>query len=260
MRKVKNWVLAALALVVLGGITAVITLAANGWSFKKFSEENYTTKTYEVNEDFVNISIDAITTDVVFLPSTDGKCKVVAYQEENTEYAVSVADGTLNVQLVAEKKWYQEAFNFEEEKLTVYLPKTAYGTLTIDITTGDIEAKDILCERLTIDSTTGDVELKNVTCKTLFTDGTTGDVELENVVATESMYIERTTGDVEFVRCDGAEITVKVTTGDVSGTLLTEKIFLADTSTGDKEIPQSTTGGKCTITTTTGDISIKIVQ
>ena len=48
------------------------------------------------------------------------------------------------------------------------------------------------------------------------------------------------------------------TTGDVTGTLLTEKTFSTDTSTGDVSVPNPSSGGKCEIKTSTGDITISI--
>ena len=44
------------------------------------------------------------------------------------------------------------------------------------------------------------------------------------------------------------------------GTLLSAKIFVHRTSTGDIKLPETTTGGKCKISTDTGDIKISIVQ
>ena len=83
---------------------------------------------------------------------------------------------------------------------------------------------------------------------------------MTNVIANERFSIERSTGDVRFEACDAAELTVTTDTGDVRGTLRSDKIFFAKTDTGHVEVPQSMTGGKCEITTDTGDIRIEIKQ
>ena len=80
------------------------------------------------------------------------------------------------------------------------------------------------------------------------------------MIAEGAISIERETGDVRLDRCDAAEITVLTDTGDVEGTLLSEKVFIVATDTGKKDVPESLTGGKCKITTDTGDIVIKIVK
>jgi hypothetical protein len=102
MRKWKIWLLSALALIALGGVIFVITMSINGWDFKKLGGQKFTTKTFEVQEEFENISVDAITTDVTFAAATDGKCKIVAYEGEKRPCSVSVAEGTLTVNRLAE--------------------------------------------------------------------------------------------------------------------------------------------------------------
>ena len=72
------------------------------------------------------------------------------------------------------------------------------------------------------------------------------------------MDISLSTGDVNFNRSDALEIKVKVSTGDVTGNLLSPKIFYAETTTGKKDVPKTTVGGICEITTTTGDIIINM--
>ena len=74
----------------------------------------------------------------------------------------------------------------------------------------------------------------------------------------EKLSVERTTGNVKFSACDAAEISFKTDTGDVNGTLLSDKIFMAQTDTGRVNVPQTITGGRCEITTTTGNIRIQL--
>ena len=57
-----------------------------------------------------------------------------------------------------------------------------------------------------------------------------------------------------FDRCDAAELSITTDTGDVKGTLLSDKVFIARTDTGRVHVPETTNGGKCKITTSTGDI------
>lgn len=82
--------------------------------------------------------------------------------------------------------------------------------------------------------------------------------DMGDLTLPERFSIERDTGDVRFESCDAGQITVKTSTGDVTGTLRTEKVFLTKRSTGAVDVPESGTGSKCEITTSTGDISIQI--
>ena len=92
----------------------------------------------------------------------------------------------------------------------------------------------------------------------MLSSGNTGDIVLDNVITEEKLSLERSTGDVRFESCDAAEIFVKTDTGDVTGTLLTDKVFLAQSNTGELAVPNSVVGGRCEISTNTGDIKIDI--
>ncbi len=56
------------------------------------------------------------------------------------------------------------------------------------------------------------------------------------------------------------EIYIKAGTGDVSGILLSDKIYVVNTNTGKVNVPNSVNGGRCEITTTTGDVKITVKQ
>ena len=72
--------------------------------------------------------------------------------------------------------------------------------------------------------------------------------------------IDSSTGNVTFEDSDAATIDVKTDTGDVTGTLLTSKVFYVTTDTGKVNVPKSTTGGLCNIETDTGDVRISIKE
>jgi len=108
------------------------------------------------------------------------------------------------------------------------------------------------------DVTTGKTQADSVRCKTLVSDGDTGDIILKNVIAQDMFALERSTGDVLFEACDAQDIFVETDTGDVSGTLLSGKIFEVETDTGRVDVPKTDRGGRCEISTDTGDIRIKV--
>ena len=121
------------------------------------------------------------------------------------------------------KKWYEHiGINFKTPSITVYLPKTEYDSLLIDESTGDIE--------------------------------------MPQGFTFESVDVSLSTGDVRFDGSDAAELFVKTNTGDVTGTLLSQKVFIANTDTGNVKVPSSITGGRCEITTCTGNIKITVQQ
>ncbi|MBE6797793.1 MAG: DUF4097 domain-containing protein [Ruminococcaceae bacterium] len=188
--------------------------------------------------------------------------------------------------------------SFESEKITVYLPKGEYGKLSVKASTGDLKVTDefkfadinvtlstgditlqsISANSISLRVSTGKIALQNIKCegdlkaevstgKTYFkrlncdniiSCGNTGDITMENVIAKQKISVERSTGDVRFDGCDAAEIFVVTDTGDVRGTLLSGKLFITKTDTGSIDVPNSTSGGRCEITTDTGDIKIEL--
>ena len=58
--------------------------------------------------------------------------------------------------------------------------------------------------------------------------------------------------------CDAAEIFIETDTGDITGTLLTEKVFDAHSDTGRVAVPKTGSGGSCKLNTDTGDIKVTV--
>lgn len=313
---VKIWLITAGALTLLGIIIVFIVFAVNGFdlSFGKKTEM----KTYEISQDFENISVVNETDSVTFEVSENGKCYIQAQESEKMTHTANVEDKTLYFKTEDNRQWLDHLIFFSpSKKVTIYLPKKDYSSLDILTSTGDINisnglsfknldiqgsTSDITCNAsireniamslstgtvklentnsydcdislstgdvlvsssqfkniLKIHTTTGDILLSDISCKDLITDSSTGSQLFKKVIASNIFNITATTGDISFDMSDAKEITVKTSTGSVTGTLLTEKIFFTQTSTGDVKVPKTVSGGKCEITTNTGDIIIEI--
>lgn len=317
----KIWVAVAISLILIGIIIFGGVMMAFKGDFSKLSTVKYVTNTYPIDSEFADISIDTKTADTVFALSEDNTCKVVCRDQENIEYVVAVKDGVLSVSLKDQRKWYEHIsiMSFESAKITVYLPKTEYGKLSVkgstcDITvpadfrfddisietntgdveelasatnnieikttTGHIKSNNISAKNVSFTVTTGDITASLVDCADVFTSrvstgkmtlteikcnklstiGSTGDTFLKNVIANAKLYAKRSTGDIRLEKCDAGEILIETDTGDVKGSLLTEKVFIVETDTGSINVPKTTNGGRCEITTDTGDIKINIVK
>lgn len=311
-------VIVATVLILAGAVLGVAVMAGNHWDFRRLDTADYETNIHEITTDFSHISMDTDTADIRFVPAEDGRCKVECIEDSKAKHTVSVEGDTLSVRVERNKKWYDYiGIHWQTPQVTVYLPKTAYATLTVDedtgnvdlpkaftfervdlslstgraalsatvtgtakieTDTGDIRVKDttvgkldlsvstgkVTVEQVTctedvhIEVSTGKTELTAVTCRHLSSEGDTGSITLTQVVATGKFDIERSTGRVKFDRSDAASIEVETDTGDVTGSLLTDKVFITDTDTGRVDVPHTTAGGRCEISTDTGDITITI--
>ena len=278
-KKTKIWIIRATFLLLTGCVIFGGVMTVYKWDFSKLSTNKYETNKYDINDNFKNISVNVKTADIVFVPSENAKAEVVCHEQDNAKHEVSVINDTLTIKLIDERKWYEYiGINFRTPKITVYLPQGEYGNLTISSSTGDIDIENISAENinLTVSTgeieaksitcngdfktkvSTGEVELKNISCKNLSSNGNTGHISLKDVIAEEKLTIERSTGDIKFELCDANEIFVKTDTGDVKGSLLSDKVFITQTDTGSVNVPKTITGGRCEITTDTGDIKITV--
>lgn len=141
----------------------------------------------------------------------------------------------------------------------IFVQNISAGALDLSVSTGKVTVTGANCEGdVKIEVSTGKVSMTDIRCKNLISDGDTGDISLRNVIANEAFSIERDTGDVKLDGCDAAEISIETDTGDVTGSLMSSKVFITQTDTGNVHVPKTVTGGKCEITTDTGDIKITL--
>ena len=135
----------------------------------------------------------------------------------------------------------------------------AAGSLNLSCSTGDITVSNVNCSGdVNMSFSTGDLTVSSLNCKNLTADGSTGNKNLNSVIVSEKLKVTTSTGDISFDSCDASEIYMEASTGDIKGSFLTEKIVFAESDTGKVDVPKFTTGGRCEITTSTGDIKITI--
>ncbi len=309
----------ACILLTVGLIVGIVGLALNGFDFEGMNTMNAVENTYVIEDTFSHIDVDSSVAKIEILPATDGVCRVDCKEKDRLYFSVTVAEDTLRIGLVRDMKWYHHiGVNTDNVSATVYLPESAYASLSVKNTTGsttvvsgftfgsvtventtgslhfsgnvtgDLAAKvstgslkltDVTVGgNLTLDSSTGSVTLGNVsaggvlaletntgsvkmngvTCATLKMEYDTGSVTLTDIMASERIKIDGSTGALRFARMDAPHIKIETSTGSVKGTLRSEKIFHATSSTGSVNVPRGTQGGICEIETSTGSIDVTI--
>lgn len=294
----KIWLIAATSLILVGSILFTYVMTSLDWNFEGLATNKFDENRYEIDEPFKNISIETDTADIVFIPSETASTSVMCNESDNAKHLVAVEGESLVIKLEDTRKWYNYiGITFSSPKITVYLPEDEYDKLSVKSHTGDINIPDnftfgsvdialstgnvtnyasslkdtkiktstgdIRLEKLSAASldltvSTGRVTLCDITCDTLTSKGDTGKISMENVIVTEKLSVERSTGDILLEGCDAAEIFIETDTGDVKGSLLSDKVFITKTDTGDITVPDTLSGGRCEITTDTGDIDIYI--
>lgn len=190
-----------------------------------------------------------------FIGINSGTSKITVYLPENVKLEdvdISVSVGVVNYSVPASGD-----VKIRTSTGRIQVGDASVGSLGLIASTGAVEVTNVTCTGdVDLKVTTGKTLLTNLECKNLISSGSTGNMILDHVLAKENFSIRRTTGDVKFEACDAAEIDVKTSTGKVTGSLLTDKVFMAETSTGKISVPRTMTGGRCQISTSTGNIKI----
>lgn len=130
--------------------------------------------------------------------------------------------------------------------------------ISLTTSTGKRTVRNVTAESLTIKTSTGDTTLEKVNVKDLTFKSSTGDLTLTDTLVENKLNAKLDTGAVRFRDSDAGEIYIRTDTGNVSGTLLSEKIFYVKSDTGKIDVPKTVTGGRCDIESDTGSIRLKI--
>ena len=230
---------------------------------------------YLIEGNFSEVKVD-VTTSNISIYITDSESKAICLENKNLYFDVKIIGDSLNIIQVDNRKFYEKIFDFSSLKVDLYLSKAELESLNIECSTGDVKIKngftindvEINCStgdiafasnvnnNLFISTSTGDVCLSNARCNNLEINTSTGDTKLVDTLVQEDFNMNGATGNLVFDGFDAKNIYVQLSTGDVKGTILTSKFFIAKSDTGDVRVPNTREGGECIITVDTGSINI----
>ncbi len=132
-------------------------------------------------------------------------------------------------------------------------------SITVRNSSGELEMHNVhVTEKISLTSSSGEMELEDVTCNILSIGVSSGSVEMKSVVSIAATEIQAKSGDIELRRCDAGSYDIKTSSGSVTGSVLTEKIFFAESGSGRIRVPQTYEGGVFKVKTSSGDISLQI--
>lgn len=234
---------------------------------------------HEVSEDFCITIIDVGVENITFVPSVDGKCKVVCYAENKLEHLVKVYDGKLKIESDDRRNWVEKFFAFctEENSITVYLPTDIETSLLVTGDTGNIiipadftfdhiniilDTGNVVCNasakhQIVIKSDTGDVQINDCTAEDVKLETATGNIAIYNSECKTFSAITDT-GDITAsnINC-GNDFVTAVDTGNLDLSDVTCKSFASNGDSGDVKLVSVLAEELLTIKTSTGDISFE---
>ena len=273
---IKRMLLAGLALLVVGALILTAAMFSMKFDFRRLSTRKTVTNTYTPAGDFKDILISTHTAETTFLPSEDGKLKVVCVEEEGLQHVVTVSKDTLSIQAVDTQRWHEKiGVGGEKTSLTVFLPKKEYDVLTLKTSTGDVTVpaafrfRSVMISASTADidfrastegtigiqTSTGDISLSGLQAGSLELTASTGHIRVSDSVAEGSVKVQTSTGEVGFTDLNCADAQVKTTTGEVDFVrVLASDSLRIETDTGDVTFDRSD-APEIRVETNTGDVS-----
>lgn len=251
------WIIIAGCLTLTGIIVFVAAMALNHWKFTSFGTRDFAEVTVEINDDFRNISVISDTEDISFVPSENGICKVVFFEEETKTFDAVVEGDTLNIKTRESGKWYENIsfFSAATPGITVYLPKKEYSSLSVEEDTGFIDLPgDFRFETIALSSSTGDISCRASSSGSLNIAASTGSITAEDLTAGDiNLAVSTGAVIVNSAACSG-DLNIAVSTGDISIDDVTCKNFRSDGSTGDMRLVDLTAEGLIQIERSTGHV------
>ncbi len=280
MKKTKNTaIIIAVMMIAVGLVASFSAMVAMGFDFTKMNTLTFVTNTYTVDESFSGISINGAECDIRLYPSEDGVCKVVCHESDKISHSVEVKEKTLTVERHDNRKWYEHiGVYWGGMEIALYLPQSEYDALyaktlsgnivipegfsfetaVVQSTSGNVSFSAEVNGNLKVKAVSGNVEMFNVTSQSISVETTSGEIDFSNVIASLNIHCKSVSGDVVLQRCDADSLRLSSTSGNITGCLLTEKVFLTDTTSGKINVPRTTSGGQCEITTTSGNIDFDV--
>lgn len=273
-KTVKKWLIAAVVLILAGAAMFTTALAFCGWDITKLGTVDYVTTTYEPSVDFENISINVYTTDLRLLPSEDGKCRIVCYEDEKVSHTAEVKDGALVIDTKDTRRWFGISLSFSRPTMEIYLPESEYEFLDISTDTGavyipnnftfesiniDGNTGSVVCyasakKDMNFDLDTGPILLCDVSAESIRLQTATGHIKLNGGTVAESIEIKTGTGLVSIENISCGSIHAEVDTGMVKLDSVTCGDLHAETDTGDIKLESVVGSGKFELISDTGDI------
>lgn len=255
----KNWLIAAAILSLLGILLFAGLMTSLKWDFSLLSSSQPQVSTYPLDQPFSSISIDTDTADIIFTVADDGAGKVTCQETETDRYSVALREDTLVIESDCQgKKWYEHISPFSHPMtVTVSLPQTQYNALFIRESTGDIRIpQELSFGTVDIAVSTGDITCYASAASELRLQTSTGQIFLENVSA-ENISLTATTGNITVTNTVSRNhISMQLSTGKTKLTGLSCKSFHSTASTGDIVLKQVTAEEKLSVERSTGDITL----
>ena len=281
MRKGKKIALLAAGIcIVVGAALGVGAIFFGDLTLESLDTQELVTETIPIHEDFENISINDSFSNIHFLPSEEGTCKLVFTRLTDVTYTAEVEGGTLTILGQDGRKWYDmiqfgSGSVWGELEMAIYLPETQYGDLTITSGSGDLNIPENFVfdtaflvtasgsvafqggvgSALTLQTASGDILAANVRAESMLVNTASGTVALDTVTVGENLALDSSSGEIHLTTVECGELNVNTSSGEVECLdVLAGRTIRVDTSSGEIQLV-SCDASSLVLNSSSGDIT-----
>ncbi len=143
---------------------------------------------------------------------------------------------------------------------SIALADFSVASLEATASSGRVSLSDLTADHARLESASGSIELSYVRGDALRIIASSGAVRLFDAVAAESLTVETSSGDIRLDGCDAPAISLAASSGNITGALLSGKLYDVRTGSGQTDYPASVAdGGTCTVRTSSGNVDLTVV-
>ncbi|MDP5277097.1 DUF4097 family beta strand repeat-containing protein [Chengkuizengella axinellae] len=217
-------------------------------------------------ETYTNIHINSSSTDVIVIPTDIDEIKVTLSGEASKRYeeAISLSlketRDTLQIKLKQKPLLFNVGFSMIKVDLRVEIPQKLYDSFKVNVSSGDIQAKELQTKELNLSTNSGDVEVEQFQAENaqLFT--SSGNVSAKDGTVSSKFTIESSSGDIISDNIINNSLTMEATSGNLQLTNNVAKSSVLKAVSGNIKIMNDEIQGDINAKTMSGNITIDIEQ
>lgn len=214
MRKTKKWLLAGIALILIGAIVWLVGMSALKWDFYALDTADYEEKNWTTDEEVARVEIDVDSFPLI-VQKGDG-VSLTYYEAEDDETTVSVSGGTLTVKNKAAvyNLFRAGMFQLKRSKCKWVLTVPDGIDLSVKSANGDIRVSDMTLPTVELRVTNLDAVLVRCNIESLTVSGTNADI-IMNECHGNTVDMHATNLDARITQSQFASVQMRGTNIDV---------------------------------------------
>ncbi|MCQ6562467.1 DUF4097 family beta strand repeat-containing protein [Paenibacillus mendelii] len=253
----RNWIIIAAILVVVGLIGLGVTFKSTGFSIGTVEIEKQQQAVDAAGVERIRIENDSA--DITIVPSASDQIKAELSGNVSQKFIDDVKlslkkEGDQVTIRTESHTGFTIGINILNLKLKVELPEREYRELVLDSSSGEIQVQDMLAQTFEIEAESGDISLEELTGDQMSVKTSSGDIMLGKLTGKE-INVHASSGDIKLEKATADELTIDVSSGDIKLKDADAKL-LVDTSSGEIVVSQAAITHPMTLSTGSGDVVI----